>query len=143
MTEHMILDCDNYAYLQWVILQDVLSCYLSNLLLMTHMTMVETGRSSSLEAGIKVTLTYQNNIYHKQIPQIRTYRVDIYICTRDIFNKNALASMMASIRHLSQAHLLEVVSLKSWANTALIQGLSSSLVLQVVLFVSLSNAPLT
>ncbi len=65
------------------------------------------------------------------------------MCTRDILNEVALASMMASKRPLNQEQLLEMVSLDSWANTALIQVRSSSLVLPVVLFVSLANAPYT
>ncbi len=68
-------------------------------------------------------------------------RMDKYICTRDVFNGAALASIMASIWPLNQKQLLEMVSLDTWTNTALIQVLSSSLILLVVLFVSLSNAP--
>ncbi len=66
-------------------------------------------------------------------------RMDKYICTRDVINEAALASIMASIWPLNQKQLLEMVSLDSWTNPALIQVLSSSLVLLAVLFVSLSN----
>ena len=62
-TEHMILDCDNYAYLQWEILQDVISCYLTNLLLMRRVTMGETSKDDGQEPNLKVTLTYQYIIY--------------------------------------------------------------------------------
>lgn len=74
-TEHMIIDCDNYAYLQWEILQEVLSWYLTNLLLLTRTTTGETDSNRGQEVSIKVTLTYLNIIYHKQIPQIRAYHL--------------------------------------------------------------------
>ena len=75
--EHMIVNCDNYAYLQWELLQQVLSDYLTQVHNSISSPQGEGGGGDTLQQDtpIQVTLQYQHIIYHKPLQQLRTYKL--------------------------------------------------------------------
>ncbi len=76
-TEHMILNCDNYAYPQWEELQHILSDYLTQVHNNMVKTQIEVGERNApqQDTTIQVTLQHQHIIYHKPLQQLRTYRL--------------------------------------------------------------------
>ncbi len=77
-TEHMIINCDNYAYLQWESMQQIISDYLTNGHDSIRSSQREGGEDNAMtqqDTPIQVTLQYQHIIYHKPLQQLRTYKL--------------------------------------------------------------------
>ncbi len=73
----MIVNCDNYAYLQWELVQQILSDYLTHVHNSTSSSQREGGGGETSQQGtpMQVTLQYQHIIYHKPLQQLRTYKL--------------------------------------------------------------------